>query len=115
MGRLLLRTYGIPREVAPLVTESSIVNDNRNRGKTRDRIEDELIETLGVEKVVRPAGVRGEDITPRPLSLSPGSRFRGVLVVRTVTRPDGAVVCPARAGLTGPYGVFTPGRPPART
>ncbi|MFH9725758.1 agmatine/peptidylarginine deiminase [Streptomyces sp. NPDC017254] len=79
VGRLLLRKYGIPREEAPLVaeggsfetdgegtllvTESSIVNDNRNRGKTRDQIEDELIETLGVEKVVWLAGVRGEDIT----------------------------------------------------
>ncbi|MFC9793367.1 agmatine/peptidylarginine deiminase [Streptomyces sp. NPDC127584] len=79
VGRLLLRKYGIPREVAPLVaeggsfetdgegtllvTESSIVNDNRNRGKTRDQIEDELIETLGVEKVVWLAGVRGQDIT----------------------------------------------------
>ncbi|MFJ2054900.1 agmatine deiminase family protein [Streptomyces sp. NPDC087908] len=79
VGRLLLRKFGIPREVAPLVaeggsfetdgegtllvTESSIVNDNRNRGKTRDQIEDELIETLGVEKVVWLAGVRGQDIT----------------------------------------------------
>ncbi|QES10063.1 agmatine deiminase family protein [Streptomyces venezuelae] len=79
VGRLLLKKYGIPREEAPLVaeggsfetdgegtllvTESSIVNDNRNRGKTRDQIEDELIETLGVEKVVWFAGVRGQDIT----------------------------------------------------
>ncbi|MEU6880424.1 agmatine deiminase family protein [Streptomyces sp. NPDC046712] len=79
VGRQLLGKYGIPREQAPLVaeggsfetdgegtlliTESSIVNDNRNRGKSRDRIEDELIETLGVEKVVWLAGVRGEDIT----------------------------------------------------
>ncbi|MER5886266.1 agmatine deiminase family protein [Streptomyces sp. NPDC001941] len=79
VGRELLAKYGIPREQAPLVaeggsfetdgegtllvTESSIVNDNRNRGKTRDQIEDELIETLGVEKVVWLAGVRGQDIT----------------------------------------------------
>lgn len=79
VGRRLLAEYGIPREEAPLVaeggsfetdgegtlliTESSIVNDNRNRGKSRDQIEDELIETLGVEKVVWLAGVRGEDIT----------------------------------------------------
>ncbi|MFE5629455.1 agmatine/peptidylarginine deiminase [Streptomyces sp. NPDC056543] len=79
VGRKLLARYGIPREQAPLVaeggsfetdgegtlllTESSIVNDNRNRGKSRDQIEDELIETLGVEKVVWLAGVRGEDIT----------------------------------------------------
>ncbi|WP_314622034.1 agmatine deiminase family protein [Streptomyces stackebrandtii] len=79
VGRKLLATYGIPREQAPLVaeggsfetdgegtlliTESSIVNDNRNRGKSRDRIEDELIDTLGVEKVIWLKGVRGEDIT----------------------------------------------------
>ncbi|MBJ3808282.1 agmatine deiminase family protein [Streptomyces flavofungini] len=79
VGRALLSEYDIPREKAPLVaeggsfetdgegtlliTESSIVNDNRNRGKSRDRIEDELKETLGVEKVVWLKGVRGEDIT----------------------------------------------------
>ncbi|MEU8528161.1 agmatine deiminase family protein [Streptomyces sp. NPDC048629] len=79
VGRKLLARYDIPRERAPLVaeggsfetdgegtlliTESSIVNDNRNRGKSRAQIEDELIETLGVEKVVWLAGVRGQDIT----------------------------------------------------
>lgn len=35
-----------------LVTESSIVNDNRNPGKSRQEIEDELVRTLGVEKVI---------------------------------------------------------------
>ncbi|QES51401.1 peptidyl-arginine deiminase [Streptomyces venezuelae] len=79
VGRTLLPRYGIPRVQAPLVaeggsfepdgegtlliTESSIVNDNRNRGKNRDTIEAELKQTLGVEKVVWLAGVRGEDIT----------------------------------------------------
>ncbi|MFF4647928.1 agmatine deiminase family protein [Streptomyces sp. NPDC001389] len=79
VGRTLLRTYGIPRVQAPLVaeggsfetdgegtllvTESSIVNDNRNRGKSRDTVEAELKKTLGVEKVVWLAGVRGQDIT----------------------------------------------------
>ncbi|MEU8890027.1 agmatine deiminase family protein [Streptomyces sp. NPDC048442] len=79
VGRTLLGTYGIPRVQAPLVaeggsfetdgegtllvTESSLVNDNRNPGRTRDRIEKELVETLGVTKVVWLAGVRGEDIT----------------------------------------------------
>ncbi|MGW6020591.1 agmatine deiminase family protein [Streptomyces sp. NPDC055099] len=79
VGRLLLPEYGIPRRKAPLVaeggsfetdgegtlliTESSIVNDNRNRGKSRDQIESELKRTLGIEKVVWLAGVRGEDIT----------------------------------------------------
>ncbi|WP_328941466.1 agmatine deiminase family protein [Streptomyces sp. NBC_00250] len=79
VGETVLAKYRIPRVEAPLIaeggsfetdgegtlliTESSIVNDNRNRGKTRDQIEDELIETLGVEKVVWLAGVRGQDIT----------------------------------------------------
>ena len=79
VGEELLAKYKIPRVEAPLVaeggsfetdgegtllvTESSIVNDNRNRGKSRDQIEDELMETLGLEKVVWLKGVRGEDIT----------------------------------------------------
>ncbi|MEU9145503.1 agmatine deiminase family protein [Streptomyces sp. NPDC048349] len=79
VGRNLLQRYGIRRVRAPLVaeggsfetdgegtlliTESSIVNNNRNRGKSRDTIEAELRRTLGVEKVVWLAGVRGEDIT----------------------------------------------------
>ncbi|WP_392895160.1 agmatine/peptidylarginine deiminase [Streptomyces sp. LN699] len=79
VGRTVLKKYGISRLQAPLVaeggsfepdgegtlmiTESSIVNDNRNRGKNRDTIEKELKETLGVEKVIWLAGVRGEDIT----------------------------------------------------
>lgn len=79
VGRKLLARSRVPRERAPLVaeggsfetdgegtllvTESSIVNDNRNPGKSRDRIEDELIEALGVQKVIWLAGVRGQDIT----------------------------------------------------
>ncbi|MGW6062889.1 agmatine deiminase family protein [Streptomyces sp. NPDC055189] len=79
VGRTLLPKYDIPRRKAPLVaeggsfetdgdgtlliTESSIVNDNRNRGKSRAQIEAELKRTLGIEKVIWLAGVRGEDIT----------------------------------------------------
>lgn len=79
VGRALLSKYGIPRVEAPLVseggsfetdgegtlliTESSIVNENRNPGLSRDDIEADLIETLGVDKVVWLKGVRGQDIT----------------------------------------------------
>ncbi|MGW7084706.1 agmatine deiminase family protein [Streptomyces sp. NPDC054871] len=79
VGRTLLSKYDIPRRKAPLVseggsfetdgegtlliTESSIVNDNRNRGKSQDQIEAELKRTLGIKKVIWLAGVRGEDIT----------------------------------------------------
>ncbi|MFF3227838.1 agmatine/peptidylarginine deiminase [Nocardia suismassiliense] len=79
LGRKLLSRYKIPRYQAPfvaeggaletdgqgtlLVTESSIVNDNRNPGKSRDQLETELRQTLGIDKVIWCAGVRGEDIT----------------------------------------------------
>lgn len=79
IGRTLLSKYRIPRVEAPLVaeggsfetdgegtlliTESSIVNENRNPGLSRDAIEADLVETLGVEKVVWLKGVRGQDIT----------------------------------------------------
>jgi agmatine deiminase len=79
VGRTLLTKYDIPRSKAPLVaeggsfetdgegtlliTESSIVNDNRNPGKSRARIEAELKQTLGIKKVIWLAGVRGQDIT----------------------------------------------------
>jgi len=46
-----------------MVTESSVVNDNRNPGRSRQQIEDELKRVLGVQKVIWLAGVRGQDIT----------------------------------------------------
>ncbi|MBF6055655.1 agmatine deiminase family protein [Streptomyces eurocidicus] len=79
VGRSLLPKYKIPRDTAPLVaeggsfetdgqgtllvTESSVVNDNRNPGKSRETIEAELKQALGVKKVIWLAGVRGQDIT----------------------------------------------------
>ncbi|MFD5465907.1 agmatine/peptidylarginine deiminase [Kitasatospora sp. NPDC127059] len=46
-----------------MVTESSIVNANRNPGRDRDQIEAELKQALGVTKVIWLAGVKGKDIT----------------------------------------------------
>lgn len=46
-----------------LVTESSIVNDNRNPGKSRQEIEDELVRILGVKKVIWIPGRPGLDST----------------------------------------------------
>lgn len=79
VARAVLAKYGVPRErtwlVAEggsfetdgagtlMVTESSVVNDNRNRGKSRQQIEDELKRVFGVAKVIWFDGVRGEDIT----------------------------------------------------
>ncbi|MFD7662911.1 agmatine deiminase family protein [Streptomyces sp. NPDC059788] len=46
-----------------LVAESSLVNANRNPGRTRADIERELRRVLGVSRVIWVDGVRGEDIT----------------------------------------------------
>ncbi|MFE4516571.1 agmatine deiminase family protein [Kitasatospora sp. NPDC056783] len=46
-----------------LLTESSVVNDNRNPGMSRDQVEAELKRVLGVTKVIWLAGVKGKDIT----------------------------------------------------
>jgi agmatine deiminase len=46
-----------------LVTESSIVNENRNKGKSRDELEAELKDYLGIKKVIWFPGVKGRDIT----------------------------------------------------
>ncbi|MFI6158117.1 agmatine/peptidylarginine deiminase [Kitasatospora sp. NPDC051170] len=46
-----------------MVTESSVVNDNRNPGMSRDQVEAELKKALGVTKVIWLAGVKGKDIT----------------------------------------------------
>ncbi|MGI5347489.1 agmatine deiminase family protein [Streptomyces sp. CA-250714] len=46
-----------------LATESSLVNENRNPGKSRDRIERELKALLGVSKVIWVEGLKGADIT----------------------------------------------------
>ncbi|KAL6904478.1 putative agmatine deiminase [Trichoderma evansii] len=46
-----------------LVTESSIVNDTRNPGKSRENIEIELQRALGVEKIIWIPGRKGMDST----------------------------------------------------
>ena len=79
VARNLLAKYGIRRFQASIVTEggaievdgqgtlmateSSMVNPNRNPGKTRDQIESELKAMLGVTKVIWFQGVIGQDIT----------------------------------------------------
>ncbi|WP_249375156.1 agmatine/peptidylarginine deiminase [Streptomyces sp. I05A-00742] len=79
LAELLLAARGVPRIDAPLtaeggaletdgegtllVTESSLVNGNRNPGRSREEIERTLKDLLGVGKVIWLAGVRGRDIT----------------------------------------------------
>ncbi|GHF89645.1 porphyromonas-type peptidyl-arginine deiminase [Kitasatospora xanthocidica] len=79
IARAVLQKYGIERLETPItaeggsfetdgqgtlmVTESSVVNDNRNLGRSRDQVEAELRKALGVTKVIWLAGVKGKDIT----------------------------------------------------
>ncbi|WP_380281660.1 agmatine deiminase family protein [Kitasatospora purpeofusca] len=79
VARTLLAHYGITRLQAPvtgegggievdgegtlMATESSWVNENRNPGVPRDRIEAAFEDLLGVEKVIWFQGVAGQDIT----------------------------------------------------
>ncbi|KAM0715230.1 hypothetical protein Q7P37_008728 [Cladosporium fusiforme] len=46
-----------------MATESSIINDNRNPGLTKQDTEKTLARTLGIEKFIWFEGVKGEDIT----------------------------------------------------
>lgn len=46
-----------------LLTESSVINDNRNPGKSKEQLETEFKAFLGVDKVVWVEGVKGKDIT----------------------------------------------------
>ena len=46
-----------------MLTESSIVNSNRNPGKSRDQIEQILKSELNAQKVIWVKGVKGHDIT----------------------------------------------------
>ncbi|MDH6109329.1 agmatine deiminase [Kitasatospora sp. MAP12-15] len=75
----VLAKYGIDRITTPVVaeggsfetdgqgtlmiTESSVVNERRNPGRSRDQIEADLKVALGVTKVIWFAGVRDKDIT----------------------------------------------------
>ncbi|MFB6619968.1 agmatine/peptidylarginine deiminase [Streptomyces sp. NPDC056367] len=79
VSRALLAKYGLDRIDTPIVaeggsfetdglgtlvlTESSVVNANRNPGMSRDQVEQELKKALGVTKVIWLAGVKGKDIT----------------------------------------------------
>ncbi|MFJ9419343.1 agmatine/peptidylarginine deiminase [Streptomyces sp. NPDC101227] len=65
-----------------LATESSLVNKNRNRGMTRDDIEEAVLAAYGAEKMIWVPGVRGRDITDNHIDVT--SRFvsPGVVMVQ---------------------------------
>lgn len=46
-----------------IMTESCIINDNRNPGVSKHEIEEELKALLGLEKIIWLKGIKGKDIT----------------------------------------------------
>ncbi len=46
-----------------IMTESCIINDNRNPGKSKTEIENELKGLLGLKKIIWLKGIKGKDIT----------------------------------------------------
>ncbi|GAA1199270.1 agmatine deiminase [Kitasatospora gansuensis] len=56
-----------------LATESSLVNKNRNRGMSRDQIEEAVLDVYGAQKMIWVPGVKGRDITDNHIDVT--SRF----------------------------------------
>lgn len=46
-----------------MTTESSILNDNRNPGLTKETFEEEIKDLLGLTNVIWLKGIKGADIT----------------------------------------------------
>ncbi|MFI9163161.1 agmatine/peptidylarginine deiminase [Kitasatospora aureofaciens] len=65
-----------------MATESSLVNKNRNRGMSRDEIEDAVLEAYGADRMIWLPGIKGKDITDDHVDVT--SRFvrPGVVMVQ---------------------------------
>ncbi|MFI2185154.1 agmatine deiminase family protein [Streptomyces sioyaensis] len=66
-----------------LATESSLVNDNRNRGRSRADIERALKDLFGVTQVIWVKGVKGKDITDYHIDALARFAEPGVVVMST--------------------------------
>lgn len=74
-----------------LAAESSIVNENRNPGRSRDDIEDELRRVLGISKVLWVPGVKDLDVTDYHIdAVARFARPGVVLLSRPACGPDTA-------------------------
>ncbi|MGX1773690.1 agmatine deiminase family protein [Nocardia brasiliensis] len=104
LSRRVLERFGVRRVQVPMIaeggaieidgegtllaTESSIVNDNRNFGQSRDQLDDQLRQLLGVRKIIWLKGLRGMDITDGHVDLI--TRFVEPGVVLVNRAPAGA-------------------------
>ncbi|MFG2825082.1 agmatine/peptidylarginine deiminase [Kitasatospora sp. NPDC048365] len=69
-----------------MATESSLVNKNRNRGMSRDEIEDAVLDAYGADTMIWLPGIKGKDITDNHVDVT--SRFvrPGVVMVQLPPR-----------------------------
>ncbi|GAA1392353.1 agmatine deiminase family protein [Kitasatospora putterlickiae] len=65
-----------------MATESSLVNKNRNRGMSRDEIEEAVLDAYGADTMIWLPGIKGQDITDDHVDVT--SRFvrPGVVMVQ---------------------------------
>lgn len=64
-----------------IMTESCIINDNRNPGISKADIENELKDLLGLEKIIWLKGIKGQDITDGHTDFYARFAHPGVVVV----------------------------------
>lgn len=86
-SRLCLEGGGlmVDGEGTLLATESSIMNDNRNPGFSREEIEKELHRLLGVDKIIWFPGKKGLDVTDVHIDAEVNFIRPGVVIL---SRPD---------------------------
>lgn len=70
-----------------MATESSLVNRNRNRGWSRDDIEEAVLDAYGADRMIWVPGIKGKDITDDHIDVT--SRFVRPGLVLVQLPPDG--------------------------
>lgn len=55
--------FEVDGEGTAIMTESCVLNDNRNPGRDKQEVEAELKELLGLDKIIWLKGIKGKDIT----------------------------------------------------
>ncbi|MEU8899855.1 agmatine deiminase family protein [Nocardia sp. NPDC048505] len=75
-------------EGTALITESCVLNNNRNPGWKKHEVEDELAYLLGIEKVIWLPGIAGQDITDGHTDFYARFTAPGVVVAGLDNDPD---------------------------
>lgn len=71
-----------------IITESCVLNNNRNRGRSKQEVESELIRLLGLRKIIWLPGIAGMDITDGHTDFYARFVAPGVVVAGLDDNPD---------------------------